>query len=170
MKCDTPGGVFPGCSLMLSNARRGTRHRTWRSPAGELIVLHVNGISAGIDTNFAPVPGATGFPHVLDDESVDLIQGKAATLTSLQYSRQSGTRADERAHAPRVRWRGHFSLYWRICRGCGLQQSDGTVARVCYEDVAARVLPPVPKANSGTRCLPVRHRSSSSNSRFPRSS
>ncbi|MBZ5619960.1 MAG: hypothetical protein LAQ69_14745 [Acidobacteriia bacterium] len=51
---------------------------------GQVIVLHVHGITARIDSNLAPVLGPSGFPHVLNGISVDLIQGKAATVTSLE--------------------------------------------------------------------------------------
>jgi hypothetical protein len=44
----------------------------------------VHGITARIDSNLAPVPGPSGFPHVLNGISVDLLQGKAATATSLE--------------------------------------------------------------------------------------
>jgi hypothetical protein len=51
---------------------------------GQVIVLHVHGITATIDSNLTPVPGQSGFPRVLNGVSVDLIQGKAATVTSLE--------------------------------------------------------------------------------------
>ena len=51
---------------------------------GQVIVLHVHGVTANIDSNLTPVPGSSGFPHVLNGISVDLMQGKAATVTSLE--------------------------------------------------------------------------------------
>jgi hypothetical protein len=51
---------------------------------GQLITLHVHGISAVIDSNLTPVAGPSGYPLVLNGISVDLIQGKDATATSLQ--------------------------------------------------------------------------------------
>jgi hypothetical protein len=51
---------------------------------GQVIVLHVHGVTANIDSNLVPVPGPSGFPRSLDGVSVDLIQGKAATATSLE--------------------------------------------------------------------------------------
>jgi len=51
---------------------------------GQLIVLHVHGISTTFDSNVAPVPGPNGFPHALNGVSVDLVQGKSATPTSLE--------------------------------------------------------------------------------------
>jgi hypothetical protein len=51
---------------------------------GQLIVLHVHGIVTSIDSNIAPIPGPAGYPHDINGISVDLIQGKAATATSLE--------------------------------------------------------------------------------------
>jgi hypothetical protein len=51
---------------------------------GQVIVLHVHGVTANIDSNLVPVPGASGFPHSLNGVSVDLIQGKSASVTSLE--------------------------------------------------------------------------------------
>lgn len=51
---------------------------------GQVLVLHVHGVTASIDSNLTPVPGPSGFPHVLNGISIDLIQGKAATATSLE--------------------------------------------------------------------------------------
>ena len=51
---------------------------------GQVIVLHVHGVATSIDSNIAAIAGPTGLPHVLNGISVDLIQGKAATVTSLE--------------------------------------------------------------------------------------
>ena len=51
---------------------------------GQVIVLHVNGISTAFDSNLAPPAGPTGFPHDLNGITVDLIQGSPATATSLE--------------------------------------------------------------------------------------
>src|ERR1035437_314061 len=51
---------------------------------GQVIVLHVHGITASIDANLTPTPGSSGFQRLLNDISIDLIQGKAGTLTSLE--------------------------------------------------------------------------------------
>jgi hypothetical protein len=51
---------------------------------GQIIVLHVHGITATFDSNVAATLGPNGFPHVLNGVSVDLVQGKAATATSLE--------------------------------------------------------------------------------------
>jgi hypothetical protein len=51
---------------------------------GQIIVLHVHGVTASIPSNLAPVPGPSGFPHMLNGISIDLIQGKAGTATSLE--------------------------------------------------------------------------------------
>ena len=51
---------------------------------GQLIVLHVHGVTTNIDSNLVPVPGQSGFPHNLNGISVDLLQGKTAGATSLE--------------------------------------------------------------------------------------
>jgi len=51
---------------------------------GQVIVLHVHGITASIESNLTPVPSSSGFPRVLNGISIDLIQGKDATVTSLE--------------------------------------------------------------------------------------
>src|SRR5215469_12203667 len=50
---------------------------------GQLIVLHVHGIATTIPSNVAVVPDSSGYPHVLDGISVDLIQGVNATASAL---------------------------------------------------------------------------------------
>jgi hypothetical protein len=51
---------------------------------GQVLVLHVHGVATVIPSNLAPVPTSSGYPHVLDGVSVDLIQGKSGTATSLE--------------------------------------------------------------------------------------
>ena len=51
---------------------------------GQVIVLHVHGVTTSIDSNITAIAGPAGLPHVLNGISVDLIQGKAATVTSLE--------------------------------------------------------------------------------------
>jgi hypothetical protein len=50
---------------------------------GQLIVLHVNGISTNIDSNVVAAPNPLGFPTTLNGISADLVQGNPATTTSL---------------------------------------------------------------------------------------
>jgi len=50
---------------------------------GQLIVLHVHGIATTIPSNVTVVPDSSGYPHVLDGISVDLIQGVNATASAL---------------------------------------------------------------------------------------
>jgi hypothetical protein len=50
---------------------------------GQVIVLHVHGIGTVLDTNITAVAGPSGLPHVLNGISVDLMQGKDGTATSL---------------------------------------------------------------------------------------
>ncbi|MBV8841595.1 MAG: hypothetical protein JO307_02185 [Bryobacterales bacterium] len=51
---------------------------------GQLIVLHIHGIATTIPSSIAVVPDSSGFPHVLNGISVDLIQGTNATATALE--------------------------------------------------------------------------------------
>jgi hypothetical protein len=53
---------------------------------GQVIVLHVHGITATIGSSVKAVPGPSGLPNVLDGISVDLIQGQAGTVTGLGLS------------------------------------------------------------------------------------
>ena len=53
---------------------------------GQVIVLHVHGVTTQIESNVTAVPGPSGLPHVLAGVSVDLVQGKAGTATSLGIS------------------------------------------------------------------------------------
>jgi hypothetical protein len=51
---------------------------------GQVIVLQVYGVTTAINSPIAPVPGPNGYPLSLAGISVDLIQGKAGTVTNLQ--------------------------------------------------------------------------------------
>jgi hypothetical protein len=66
----------------------GTGYRT-PSPSlavapGQLIVLHVNGLNVSTSANVVATPDSTGWPHVLNGISVDLVQGNPAAITSLE--------------------------------------------------------------------------------------
>lgn len=50
---------------------------------GQVIVLHVTGITTPINGSVNATPGPNGLPTVLDGISVDLIQGQAGTVTNL---------------------------------------------------------------------------------------
>ena len=50
---------------------------------GQVIVLQVHGVTTAINSPTVPVPAPNGLPLTLAGISVDLIQGKAATVTNL---------------------------------------------------------------------------------------
>lgn len=66
---------------------------------GQLMVLHVHGISSRIDANLVPLPDSSGYPRVLNGISVDLIQGKGAAATSLELRAAYQTRCLEPCNA-----------------------------------------------------------------------
>jgi len=53
---------------------------------GQVIVLHVHGITTAMASRVTAVPGPSGLPNLLDGISVDLIQGQAGTVTGLGLS------------------------------------------------------------------------------------
>lgn len=50
---------------------------------GQVVVLHVHGVPSVLSAPIKGVPGPTGLPTTLAGISVDLVQGKAGTVTSL---------------------------------------------------------------------------------------
>ena len=50
---------------------------------GQVVVLHVHGVTADLSSPIQGVPGPSGLPATLGGISVDLIQGQAGTVTSL---------------------------------------------------------------------------------------
>jgi hypothetical protein len=73
-----------GNAIILAEAGYQVPSASLDVAPGQLIVLHVHGISTRVDSNLAPTLGPSGFPHSLNGISVDLIQGKDATATSLE--------------------------------------------------------------------------------------
>src|SRR5689334_17323706 len=75
--------IEPNAIILAGDGYHTPSHSLDVAP-GQVIVLHVHGVTAKIDSNVVAVPCSSRFPRNLNGISVDLIQGKPATPTSLE--------------------------------------------------------------------------------------
>jgi hypothetical protein len=71
-------------SIILAGSGYSTLSPALSVAPGQVIVLHVHGVTTAIDNPIAAVAGANGLPYSLSGISVDLLQGNPTTVTNLQ--------------------------------------------------------------------------------------
>ncbi len=73
----------PSNAISLAGSGYSTPSSALAVAPGQVIVLLVYGVTTAINSPTVPVPGPNGYPLTLAGISVDLIQGKAASVTNL---------------------------------------------------------------------------------------
>jgi hypothetical protein len=83
MLCSAQSTTISSNAISIAGTNYSVPSSALSVAPGQVISLHVHGITTPIASNIAAVPGPNGFPLTLNGISVDLIQGKAGTVTNL---------------------------------------------------------------------------------------